>query len=138
PLGQMIPPVVEGESLFFWSMHRNQKRMALNLKSKQAVKIIEELVPTYDVIVENFRPGVMQRLGIGYNHLKKFNEKLIYCSISAYGQNVSWSQRPGHDLNFVAEAGILARNCRPGEMPVLPSVLISDYTVAIYSALGVA
>ena len=135
-LGKRLPPLVKGESLYYWSLHRNKKRICVDLKNQKGIEIIERMVQESDVVLENFRPGVMDRLGIGYKQLNKINEKLIYCSISGYGQSSAWSQKPGHDLNYVAEAGILSLNRRPDGPPVLPGVLISDYMAAIYGALS--
>lgn len=136
-LGQRLPPVIQGESLYYWSLHRNKQRIALNLKSKPGIEIVHKLAGQSDVILENFRPGVMNRLGIGYNQLQRVNSKLIFCSISGYGQNSAWSQRPGHDLNYVAEAGILSFNQTPDGQPIMPGVLVSDYMAGIYAALAI-
>lgn len=136
-LGQRLPPVVKGESLYYWSLHRNKQRIAIDLKNQKGIEIVHRLAEKADVVLENFRPGVMNRLGIGYRQLQKINQKLIFCSISGYGQNSAWSQKPGHDLNYVAEAGILSFNRLPDGPPVLPGVLISDYMAAIYAALSV-
>jgi crotonobetainyl-CoA:carnitine CoA-transferase CaiB-like acyl-CoA transferase len=137
-LGKLLPPLIKGESLYYWSLHRNKRRICLDLKSEKGVEVVKRLVKESDVVLENFRPGVMNRLGIGYRPLRRVNKSLIFCSISGYGQNSAWSHRPGHDLNYVAEAGILSLNRRPDGPPVLPGVLVSDYMAAIYGALAVA
>ncbi|MBI4533527.1 MAG: CoA transferase, partial [Candidatus Melainabacteria bacterium] len=136
-LGQRLPPLIKGESLYYWSLHRNKRRIALNLKSKAGIEVVRKLARESDVILENFRPGVMNRLGIGYSQMQRINSKLIFCSISGYGQNSAWSQRPGHDLNYVAEAGILSFNQTPNGQPVMPGVLVSDYMAGIYAALAI-
>ncbi len=136
-LGQKLPPVIKGESLYYWSLHRNKRRIALDLKQEEGVEVIRELVKEHDVVLENFRPGVMKRLGLDHGTLKKVNKKLVYCSISGYGQGSSWCERPGHDLNFVAEAGILSLTRDDNGRPVLPGVLISDYMSGLYAALSV-
>jgi len=136
-LGKRLPPVVQGESLYYWSIHRNKKRVGLDLKNAHGAEIARELASQADVVLENFRPGVMTRLGIGYRRLSRLNKRLIFCSISGYGQNSAWSQRPGHDLNYIAEAGILSLNRGNNTPPVIPGVLISDYMAAIYAALSV-
>ncbi len=137
-LGKRLPPVVDGESLYYWSLHRNKKRLAIDLKKTEGVNLIHRLVKEVDVIVENFRPEVMDRLGIGYEQLSKINPRLIFLSISGYGQNSSWSQRPGHDLNFVAESGVLNQHRNPDGSPTLPGILVSDYMSALYGALAVS
>lgn len=137
-LGQMLPPVVDGHSLYFWSLHRNKQRISVDLKKSEGVAIARRVVEDADVVIENFRPGVMDRLGLGYDTISAINPRLIYCSISGYGQTGSWSGKPGHDLNLIAESGVLALNAREGEKPILPSVLVSDYTSAMYAAIRIA
>lgn len=137
-LAQNLPPIVKGESLYYWSVHRKKRRLSLDLKNPQALEVVQKLVAGSDIVLENFRPGVMTRLGIGYKQLRRINNRLIFCSISGYGQDSSWSQRPGHDLNFVAEAGILNLNRMPDGPPVIPGVLISDFLAAVYAALAVS
>lgn len=135
--GKKLPPVVKGESLFYWSIHRNKCHFGLNLKDPEGIRIVEKLVEQYDVLIENFRPGVMKRLGLGYKQLRKINPNLIYCSISGYGQESLWASKPGHDLNFIAESGILDLTARNGDRPVLPGALIADNLSAIYGALAI-
>ncbi len=137
-LGKKLPPIVEGESLYYWSLHRNKKRLSVDLKKPEGVKLIHRLIEKIDVVVENFRPEVMDRLGIGFDDLVKINPRLIFLSISGYGQNSKWSQRPGHDLNFVAESGVLNQHKNPDGSPTLPGILISDYMSALYGALAVS
>lgn len=137
-LGQMLPPVVDGHSLYFWSLHRNKQRISIDLKKKDGIKIAKRVLKDADVLIENFRPGVMQRLGLGYDSIRDLNSKIIYCSISGYGQTGSWREKPGHDLNLIAESGVLAMNAKDGERPILPSVLVSDYTSAMYAAIRIA
>ncbi|MBA3856333.1 MAG: hypothetical protein C0507_05425 [Cyanobacteria bacterium PR.3.49] len=137
-LGKRLPPIVDGESLYYWSLHRNKRRLAIDLKKPEGVKLIHRLIEKIDVVVENFRPEVMDRLGIGYDQLSKINPKLIFLSISGYGQNSTWSQRPGHDLNFVAESGVLNQHKNPDGTPTLPGILVSDYMSALYGALAVS
>lgn len=137
-LGKRLPPVVDGESLYYWSLHRNKKRLAIDLKKPAGVKLIHQIIKEVDVVVENFRPEVMDRLGIGYQELSSINPRLIFLSISGYGQNSKWSQRPGHDLNFVAESGVLNQHKNPDGSPTLPGILVSDYMSALYGALAVS
>jgi crotonobetainyl-CoA:carnitine CoA-transferase CaiB-like acyl-CoA transferase len=136
-LGQMLPPIVDGQSLYFWSLHRNKQRIAIDLKSPAGLQIAKQFLQSADILIENFRPGVMDRLGLGYAELRNWNPRLIYCSISGYGQKGSWSGKPGHDLNLIAESGVLGMNAKVGERPILPSVLVSDYTSAMYAAIRI-
>lgn len=137
-LGKRLPPVVDGESLYYWSLHRNKKRLSIDLKKTEGVQLIHRLIKEVDVVVENFRPEVMERLGIGFEQLSEINPRLIFLSISGYGQKSQWSQRPGHDLNFVAESGVLNQHKNPDGSPTLPGILVSDYMSALYGALAVS
>jgi crotonobetainyl-CoA:carnitine CoA-transferase CaiB-like acyl-CoA transferase len=136
-LASKLPPIVEGESLYYWSIHRNKKRIAVDLKRSEGKEIAHRFLKTADVLIENFRPGVMKRLGIGYTEAHKIKPEIVYCSISGYGHDTSWADRPGHDLNFVAEAGVLDVSRAQTGRPVLPGALISDYTAGLYGALSV-
>jgi crotonobetainyl-CoA:carnitine CoA-transferase CaiB-like acyl-CoA transferase len=136
-LAQKLPPIVKGESLYYWAVHRNKKRIGLDLKKDEAKEIVYKLVEQADIVVENFRPGVMSRLGVGYGKLHSINKGLIYCSISGYGHNSEFSQRPGHDLNLVAESGVLAHMAQEDDRPIVSSILVSDHTSALYGALSI-
>lgn len=136
-LASKLPPIVNGESLYYWSVHRNKIRISIDLKHPEGKKIVHALVKKSDVLLENFRPGVMKRLGISYAESHRLNRKIIYCSISGYGHETSWSNRPGHDLNFIAESGVLDLTRGPDGRPVLPGALVSDYTSASYAALAI-
>ena len=136
-LAQHLPPIVKGESLYFWSVHRDEKRIALDLKNETGIEIVHKLVQDADVIVENFRPGVMGRLGLGYGKLHKINPRLIYCSISAYGQSNGFSQRPGHDVNLQAESGVMHVSRNTDGKPLMPGTLLSDYMTALLSAVSI-
>lgn len=136
-LAQFLPPIVKGESLYFWSVHRDEKRIAVDLKSKRALEIVHRLIKDADVLVENFRPGVMGRLGLGYGNLHKLNPRLIYCSISSYGQNSSFSQRPGHDINLQAETGVMHVTRSPEGVPLMPGTLLSDFMSAMLGSISI-
>ena len=136
-LAQMLPPIVKGESLYFWSVHRDEKRLAINLKNERSIEVIHRIIKDADVLVENFRPGVMGRLGLGYGKLHKINPKLIYCSISSYGQNSSFSQRPGHDVNLQAETGVMHTSRTAEGVPQMPGTLLSDFMSAMIAAISI-
>lgn len=136
-LSHTLPPIIKGESLYYWSLRRDLKRMLVDLKSREGLELVRKLIPEFDVVLENFRPGVMDRLGLGFKQLSGINKKLIYCSISGYGQTSPRREEPVHDLNLIAETGLLRLNCRDGERPVLPSIPISDYMSGIFGALSV-
>lgn len=119
-------PQVNGYSALFASLNRNKKSITLDLKSKTDREKFLTLVESSDVLIESFRPGVMERLGIGYDTLKKINPKLIYCAITGYGQTGPYKDKPGHDINYLSYAGLLHYNTNDCEKPVVPAVQIAD------------
>jgi hypothetical protein len=114
------------DSLGFFNLNRNKRSFALNLKSDRARKVFYELVKTSDVLLENYRPGVTKRLGIDYETLSKINPRLIYASISGFGQTGPWSQRPGFDLIAQAMAGTMSITGHEGGPPTKCGVPVSD------------
>ncbi len=136
-LVKFLPPIVKGESLYYWCVHRDEKRLALNLKNQKGVEIVHKLAKDADVLVENFRPGVMGRLGLGYGKLHAINPQMVYLSISSYGQESAWAQRPGHDLNLQAETGTLWLSRNEEGRPQIPGTLLTDFTTALFAALSV-
>lgn len=107
-------------------VHRNKRALRLDLKKPQGVDVLQRLVRTADVLVESFRPGVMDRLGVGYEALARINPRLVYCSITGYGQTGPYRNEPGHDLNYCALAGTSDQIGRSGELPALSNVPIAD------------
>lgn len=136
-LVKFLPPIVKGESLYFWCVHRNEKRLALDLKNPKGVEVVQKLAAESDVLVENFRPGVMGRLGLGYGKLHGINPRLVYLSISSYGQHSAWAQKPGHDLNLQAETGTLWLSRNIDGQPQIPGTLLTDFTTALFAALSI-
>ncbi|CAN5409668.1 CoA transferase [soil metagenome] len=142
-LNERLPPVLSTadgtkDSLYFWSLHRNKERLKIDLKSPEGLEIIKTLVAQADIVIENFRPGVMERLGLGCEHLRAINKRLIYCSVNGYGSASKWGTKPGHDLNFVAETGILYEAQDQLGKPTMPSIFVSDYMSGTYAALAIA
>lgn len=123
-----MEPNFEGleESPLFWGLNRNKKSVKLNLKEEKGREIIFQLLKEYNVVVEGFRPGVMDKLGLGYDVLKEKNPEVIMCSISGYGQDGPYKERSGHDLNYISLAGILGLTGEKEGSPVIPSVQIGD------------
>ncbi|MGI5949206.1 CaiB/BaiF CoA transferase family protein [Peptoniphilus sp.] len=119
-------PKINGKSANLLWLNRNKKTLALNLKTKEAVDIVKELVKEYDIIVEQFRPGVMEKLGLGYEELSKINPRLIYCSITGYGQTGPMANKAGHDINFLAKSGVLGFSGRNESGPELYGTQIAD------------
>ncbi|WP_254434180.1 CaiB/BaiF CoA-transferase family protein [Halobacillus sp. Marseille-Q1614] len=119
-------PKIGDQSALFLSLNRNKRSVTLNLKDKKDQGIFIELVKTADVLIESFRPGVMERLDLGYDVLKKSNPQLIYCAITGYGQTGPYAYEPGHDLNFLSYSGLLHLQGQPNGKPLIPSVQIGD------------
>lgn len=128
---------VDGQSLLFLCANRNKRSLALNLKSKAAREVFYRLVETSDMLIENYRPGVTQRLGIDYPTLSKINPRLIYASISGFGQTGPWSQRPGFDLIAQAMAGVMSITGQPDGPPTKAGVPVSDIGCALFALYGI-
>ena len=114
------------DGLFFSALNRNKRHMTVDLKSKEGIDIFKKLAAKADVIIEGFRPGVVQRLGIDYAEIKKDNPNIIYCSISGYGQTGSRREEPGHDVNYISSAGVLGLIAEQNKPPVIPGIQIAD------------
>jgi crotonobetainyl-CoA:carnitine CoA-transferase CaiB-like acyl-CoA transferase len=119
-------PARKEDSAYFLAVNRNKKSMTLNLKVKEGKEIFFKLIVTYGVILESFRPGVMDRLGIGYEELKKRNPRIILCSLSGYGQDGPYRERSGHDINYIGLGGVLDLIGEEDEAPVIPGVQMAD------------
>ncbi len=122
---------------FFQSINGNKKSLTLDLKRPQARKVLGSLVERSDVFMEGFRPGVAGRLGIDYPALKKFNPRLIYCSISGYGQEGPYKDLPGHDINYLSRAGMMYCFRDESGNFILPGVAIGDLSSGMFAAIGI-
>ncbi|TXD39678.1 CoA transferase [Lujinxingia vulgaris] len=132
------PPLVDGVGAFYASVNRNKRSMTLDLKCAQGREVLERLLEDRDVLLESFRPGVMARLGLDPQGLRERFPGLVICSVSGFGQSGPARDRAGHDLNFVARAGLLDQNARAGEAPVVPGYQVADLAGgALYAALGI-
>lgn len=125
-LVKSMTPKVDGVSVVHSFLNRNKSCLCLDLKSAGAVQKIQDLIAEYDVIIEQFRPGVMARLGLDYEVLSQLNPKLIYCSITGYGQEGAYKDRAGHDINYLALAGIADCSRRQGQAPTPLGVQVAD------------
>ena len=119
------------------NLHRNKRSMTLNLKLPQARDVLERLVKTGDVVVENYRPDVKYRLGIDYESLSKINPRVILASISGFGQDGPYSKRPGFDQIAQGMSGLMSVTGLPGQGPVRTGAAIADLTAGLYAAIGV-
>jgi alpha-methylacyl-CoA racemase len=129
-----MKPTIGGYGIYFHALNRNKKSMRLNLKAQEGKKIFKKLVETgYDIIIESFRPGVMDRLGIGYNALKEISPRVIYCAISGYGQDGPKKDKALHDLNCMAVSGVLSMTGE--DSPPIPG--IADTTSALFSVISI-
>lgn len=116
----------DGTSWFFRAVNRNKRALTLDLKQAAGREVLQRLVARADVLIESFRPGVMDRLGVGYTTLAAINPRLVYCAITGYGQDGPWALRAGHDLNYIAQAGVLDETGSAGGPPAIPSLQIGD------------
>ncbi|HET8576203.1 MAG TPA: CoA transferase [Methylomirabilota bacterium] len=131
------PPFVGGEATYFLSVNRNKKSLTLNLKAAEGQEILRRLVAKSDVVIENFRPGTMERLGFGYDRLRPLNPRLIYCSISGFGESGPEASRPGYDLIVQGESGIMDLTGFPDGPPVKVGNSIADLVAGMSAAQGV-
>lgn len=134
---QWGPPFIENESAYFLSINRNKKSMTLNLKTEKGKKILHTLATQSDVFLENYRPGVTQKLNIDYETLSKLNPRLIYCSISGYGQDGPYRVKPAYDLIGQAMGGLMSLTGEKGGAPVKVGVAIADICSGMFAAIGI-
>jgi len=127
-LTAFIPPFLPGTKIAAISAYlgRNKRCITLNLKDPRAIKIVHQLVGEYDIVVEQFRPGVMGKLGLDYDGLRKVNPAVIYCSITGYGQTGPFRDRAGHDINYLARSGMIAYSGTRESGPMLMGMQIAD------------
>jgi crotonobetainyl-CoA:carnitine CoA-transferase CaiB-like acyl-CoA transferase len=140
PTGEPVREVglqQNGHSVWFRNTHRNKRCITLNLKHPAAVDIFLQLAKKADVIVEAFRPGVVDRLGIGYAAVKAINPAIVYCAISAFGQTGPNSQKPAHDLSIQAESGLLSVNLGADGEPAMPGVPAADMAGSLMALSGI-
>jgi alpha-methylacyl-CoA racemase len=121
-----MPPLVDDYSAMFHPLNRNKRSLAIDLKNPLGREAFLRLAATADVVVESFRPGVMDRLGIGFAALRDVNPRLVLCSISGYGQDGPFRDRAGHDLNYAAVAGVLLLGGSAGSAPAMPGLQVGD------------
>ncbi|HIH78499.1 MAG TPA: CoA transferase [Halobacteria archaeon] len=113
-----------------------KKSITLNLKKEIGKKIFLDLVSKSDIVVEGFRPGVMDKLGLGYDELRRYNDSVILCSISGYGQDGPYKDLPGHDINYISISGLLGIN-KAFDMPIIPGITIADLSGGLFGALSI-
>jgi crotonobetainyl-CoA:carnitine CoA-transferase CaiB-like acyl-CoA transferase len=131
------PPFISGESPYFLIMNRNKRSITLNLKKEGGKQILFKMIPRCDILIENFRPGTMDRLGLGYEALRPINPGLIYCSISGFGSTGPDAYLPGYDLIAQGMAGIMSVTGEPGGRPLRVGVAQADLTAGMFAAYGI-
>lgn len=127
-LAAFAPPFIPGTDISFATacLGRGKRCMTLNLKDPRAIEVVHRLLARYDILVEQFRPGVMEKLGLGYTALREVNPALIYCSLTGYGQTGPCRDRVGHDINYLARSGIMAYSGKKESGPSLTGMQIAD------------
>lgn len=134
---RMAPPFIAGESAAFLAMNRNKRSLVLDLKREEGRGLFRRLSSRADVLVENFRPGTMEELGLGHAALRAERPELIYCSISGFGQTGPYRERGGFDLVAQGMSGLMSVTGHPGQPPVKVGVPITDLNAGMYAACGV-
>lgn len=130
-----FPPMVNGESAVYTMLNRGKQVMTLDLKSESDREKLKPLIARADIVIEQFRPGVMARLGLGYDAMRAINRKIIYCAISGYGQSGPRALEAGHDINYIGATGLL--DLQPGtpDAPVVPPAQIADIAGGSFPAV---
>ena len=132
-----VPPLINGQSICHLMLNRNKKSMKLNLKSEKSKEVFFKLVEKSDVVIECFRPGVVKSLGIDYESVSKVNQRIVYCSMSGYGQDGPYRDLPGHDVNYLGYGGVLGITGPSGGAPVIPGIQIADLTTGLMTVMAI-
>jgi crotonobetainyl-CoA:carnitine CoA-transferase CaiB-like acyl-CoA transferase len=132
-----IPPLINGQNLIYQQLNEGKEIVKLNFEDKNAIKKLLLMVEKSDVLVESFKPGIADRLGIGWEAVSKVNPRMVYVSLSAYGQKGDQFGKAGHDLNCLALSGILDLNRDERGKPVVPGIQISDVTLSLWAVIAV-
>lgn len=131
------PPVWNGESCYFLAANRNKRSISIDIKSPEGKEIINKLAKEADILIENFRTGALDRLGLGYEDMKKINSQLIYCSISGFGRTGPEKNRAGYDLLLQGFGGLMSITGEPDRPPSKAGMSIADLTTGVFAAYGV-
>jgi len=131
------PPYLGGESYYFLSVNRSKRSLTLNLKHPEGKEVLRRLIAGSDVLLENFRPGTLERMGFGYRQAAGINPRLVYCSISGYGGTGPESQRPGYDFILQGEAGMMSLTGEEGRPPVRIGVPLVDLGAGMWAAIAI-
>jgi alpha-methylacyl-CoA racemase len=134
---RLMPPQVAGESVAFQLLNRGKRSAVLDLKKPEGRAAMKRLVASYDVLFDQFRPGVLARLGLGHDVLRAENPRLIVCALTGYGQTGDLAQRAGHDLDYLARAGILGMQGPPGAPPQVPGFQLADMSGGMWCVIAI-
>lgn len=135
---RLFPPYAHGQATSHNYLNRNKQSIALDLKDRQNIELIKQKISEYDIVIEQFRPGVMQRLGLDYQTLAQINPRLIYCSITGYGQTGIYKDKAGHDINYLALSGIVGHSGRQESGPPPVGIQIADVAGgSLHAVIGI-
>ncbi|PEC50927.1 CoA transferase [Bacillus sp. AFS077874] len=132
-----FPPDVEDISLYFMAVNRNKRAITVNLKTEEGIRIIKEILKDTDVVVENFKTGTMERLGLGYEEMKALNPKLIHCSITGFGHTGPYKQLPGYDFLAQAMSGFMSVNGSPDGEPTKAGIAMADLYTGLHAVISI-
>ena len=136
-LTRFIPPLQEGVGVYFRCFSKGKRSMALDFRHPLAAELIRKLIPNYDVVVEGFKPNVLEAMGLAPDDLLKINPQLIVARLSGYGQTGPWSNRPGHDLNYLSITGVLSAQAQTSKGISIPAVQIADMCGSLTGAMSI-
>ncbi len=135
---RLLPPYANGQATAHSYLNRNKQSIALDLKDAQSIQLIKQKINEYDIVVEQFRPGVMERLGLDYATLSALNPRLIYCSITGYGQTGTYKDKAGHDINYLALSGIAGHSGRQQDGPPALGIQVADVAGgSLHAVIGI-
>ena len=132
-----IPPYLGKASARYLVLNRNKKSITLNLKDPEGAEIFFKLLPKFDVVVDSFRPGVLEKMGVGYEKAAQVNPRIIYCALTGYGQDGPYSRRAGHDINYIGYSGVLSLTAPKDGKPVPPGTQLGDLGGALNGVIGI-
>jgi formyl-CoA transferase len=130
-------PLRQGESHYFMSVNRNKKSVAIDMKKDAGRQLVLDLAAISDIVAENFRPGVAERLGVGYEHVRAVNDRVIYCSLSAFGQTGPWAGRTAFDVAVQALGGPMSLTGEPGGKPMRMGLPMADLSTGLFATVGI-
>jgi crotonobetainyl-CoA:carnitine CoA-transferase CaiB-like acyl-CoA transferase len=134
---RLAGPPIAGQSALFHTLNRGKRSLILDLKNPAGAEALRRLVLHYDVLFEQFRPGVLERLGVGHEALRALNPKLIVCALTGYGQTGPLRDRAGHDLNYLARAGVMGVQGPAGALPQMPGFQLADVSGGLWSVIAI-